>query len=336
MNPTIVEVAKRAGVSTATVSNVMRSTKFVSPRVKARVEAAIRDLDYHPNEIARSLRVKQTRMLGIVVPDITNPFFPEVIRGAEDAAYKRGYFLVTANTNERIARERRVIAALRSYRVDGILLATARDDDTGYIKNAIAAGFPVVCIDRSVPDVRADAVILDNVRGSAECVRHLIELGHRKIAIITGNLETQTARERLQGYEQALRAANLAIDTKLILEGDFRGESGYRLGKQMLRAKAMATAVFVSNGVMTVGFLKALEESGKRCPEDISLATFDDLVVDRSFRPHLTVVVQPSFAMGDRAATILMDRIEGKRTGEPSAVRIAPTIVFRESTARPT
>lgn len=331
---TIVEVAQRAGVSIATVSNFIRGTKRVSPAVQARVKAAIRELDYYPNEIARSLKVKQTRMLGIVLPDITNPFFPEVIRGAEDSAYERGYFLVTANTDEQIGRERRVVSALRSYRVDGILLASAPGRDTSHIQSAIASGLPVVCIDRPVSGVETDSVLLDNVRGAHECVRHLIQLGHRKIAIITGKLDAQIARERLSGYEKALQEADVAADPALILEGDFRDESGYRHGKQLLRGKSKATAVFVCNGVMTLGFLKALEESGKRCPEDIAVATFDDLAVDRSFHPHLTAVVQPSYEMGARAATILMDRIEGKRTGDASAVRIVPTLVIRESTRR--
>lgn len=331
---TIVEVAKRANVSIATVSNVIRGTKRVSPAVHARVQAAIRELDYYPNEIARSLKVKQTRMLGIVLPDITNPFFPEVIRGAEDSAYDRGYFLVTANTDEQIGRERRVVAALRSYRVDGVLLASAPGHDTRHIQNAIAAGLPVVCIDRPISGVETDAVLLDNVRGGRECVRHLIQLGHRRIAIITGKLDAQIARERLQGYEQALDEAGIDGDSDLVLEGDFRDESGYRLGMQLLRGKLKATAVFICNGVMTLGFLKALEETGKRCPEDIALATFDDLAVDRSFHPHLTAVVQPSYEMGARAATILMDRIEGKRTGAAAAVRIVPTLVIRESTGQ--
>lgn len=332
--PTIVEVAKRARVSIATVSNVIRGTKPVSAVLKARVESAIRELDYYPNEIARSLKVKQTRILGIVLPDITNPFFPEVIRGAEDSAYDRGYFLVTANTDEQIGRERRVVAALRSYRVDGILLASAPGNDTRHIEGTIASGLPVVFIDRPVPGVQSDAVLLDNVRGGQECVRHLIQMGHRRIAIITGKLGAQIARERLLGYQKALEEADIAVDRTLILEGDFRGESGYRLGKQLVQSKTKVTAVFICNGVMALGFLKALEETGTQCPKDIALATFDDLTLDRSFHPHLTAVIQPSYEMGARAATILMDRIEGKQTGDASTVRIVPVLVIRESTRR--
>lgn len=330
--PTIIEVARRAGVSIATVSNVIRGTKHVTPAVEERVRAAIRELDYYPNEIARSLKVKQTRMLGLVLPDITNPFFPEIIRGAEDTAFERGYFLVTANTDEQIGRERRIVSALRSYRVSGILLASAPGDDATHIRRTISSGVAVVCLDRAVAGVPTDAVLLDNERGARECVRHLVQVGHRRIAIITGNLQTQTARERLQGYQQALREADIAADSKLILEGDFRDESGYRLGKKLLKQRRAATAAFVCNGVMTLGLLKALEDLNLHCPDDLAIASFDDLALERSFHPHLTAVVQPGYEMGARAASILMDRIERKMTGPPLAIRIVPTLVVREST----
>jgi LacI family transcriptional regulator len=328
---TIVEVAKRAAVSIATVSNVIRGTKRVSPALQKRVQFAIRELDYYPNAIARGLKVKQTRMLGMVLPDITNPFFPGIIRGAEDTAFERDYFLVTANTDEQIGRERRIVSALRSYRVDGILLASAPGDDNSHIRRTIASGVSVVCLDRAVPDVSADAVLLDNIRGAKECVRHLIQSGHRRIAVITGPLKAQNARERLSGYEDALREADITIHTELILEGDFRYESGNRLAKHLLQSKVKADAIFVCNGVMTLGVLNAFEELGVLCPEDIALATFDDLTLDHSIHSHLTAVVQPSYEMGARAATILIDRIEGKMTGDPVVVRIVPTLVIRES-----
>ncbi len=333
--PTIVEVAERARVSIATVSNVIRGTKRVSPALQERVKQAIRDLDYYPNELARSLKVKQTRMLAMVLPDITNPFFPEIIRGAEDCAFGRGYFLMTANTDEQIGRERRIISALRSYRIDGILLASAPGKDTSHIQSTIQAGISIVCLDRSVPGIKTDSVLLDNVRGGQECVRHLIQVGHRRIAIIAGPLKLQTGRERLRGYEDALREADIEVDHGLIFEGDFREDSGYRLSKEFLRKRRKPSAIFVCNGVMTLGVLKAMEETGVRCPDDIAVATFDDLTLDHSFHPHLTAVVQPSYEIGARAATILMDRIEGKLGKEPLVVRIAPTLVIRESTRRP-
>ena len=334
--PTIVEVAKRARVSTATVSNVIRGTRKVSEARAARVHAAIRDLNYFPNEIARSLKVRQTRMLAMVLPDITNPFFPELIRGAEDAAFARGYFLLTANTDEQPGRERRIVAALRSYRVDGILLATAQgtgDQDTSHIAGMVNAGVSVVCLDRAVPNVATDAVLLDNVGGARDCVRHLVQQGHRRIAIITGSLHLQTGYERLEGYKLALYDAGIAENSKWIKEGDFRFESARFLSEQLLKQRSRPTAIFTCNGVMARGVLKTLENRNLHSPRDIALATFDDLTVDQSFHPHVTAVVQPSYEIGARAASMLMDRIEGRLGKEVSVVRVAPRLVLRESTA---
>lgn len=328
---TIVEVAKRADVSIATVSNVIRGTKRVSPETRKRVLAAIKELDYSPNAIARGLKVKQTRMLGILVPDITNPFFPEIIRGAEETAFERGYFLVTANTDEQIGRERQLLAALRSYRADGILLASAPGADISHIRRAVEAGVAMVFLDRPISGIKADSILLDNARGARECVRHLIQKGHRRIAIITGPMQLQNARERLSGYEDALRESDIPVDPRLVLEGDYRYESGYKLALQFIKESADVSAIFVSNGVMTMGVLNAFEELGVRCPEDMALATFDDLTLDHSYHTHLTSVVQPSYEMGARAATILMDRIEGRLTGEPVTVRVVPTLVIRSS-----
>lgn len=329
---TIVEVAKRASVSIATVSNVIRGTKRVSPELRERVEAAIRELDYSPNAIARGLKVRQTHMLGMVLPDITNPFFPGIIRGAEDAAFERDYFLVTANSDEQIRRERRMLSALRSYRVDGLLLAPAAGNDSSHIRSTIASGVSVVFLDRPVAGVKADAVLLDNARGARECVRHLLQLGHRRIAIITGPLALQNARERLEGYEEALREWDIAPQHELILQGDYRIESGNRLATQILKSRARPSAIFVCNGVMTLGVLKALEKLSLQCPQDISLATFDDLTLDPAYHSHLTAVVQPTYDMGARAANLLIERIEGRLTGEPIVTRVVPTLVIRDST----
>jgi len=332
---TIVEVANRASVSIATVSNVIRGTKRVSPRLEQRVRAAMLELDYSPNAIARGLKTKQSFMLGLVLPDITNPFFPGIIRGAEDTAFDRGYFLVTVNTDEQIERERRGMDALRSYRADGILLASAPSTGAEHIKRTISSGVAVVFLDRLVPGVKTDAVLLDNVRGAKECVRHLLQLGHRRIAIITGPLSIQNARERLQGYKEAMRAYDLPFDPALVFEGDYRMESGERWMRAVLARKSRPTAVFICNGVMTAGALKAAEQAGTEFPRDMSIATFDDLTFNDSAHPHLTVVVQPSYEMGARAATLLIDRIEGRMTGDPIAVRVVPTLVTRESTAAP-
>lgn len=328
---TIVEVAKRAGVSIGTVSNVIRGTARVSQELRERVTAVIREVGYYPGSVANHLKIRQTCMLGMILPDITNPFFPAIMRGAEDRAFERGYLLVTANTDEQIAREQQIVSALRSRRVDGILLAAASGKDTQHIREAIQAGISVVCLDRAAAGVDTDAVLLDNVRGGQRCVRHLIRSGYRDIAIITGPLGVQSARERYQGYQDALRDAEIELSQGMILEGDYRKESGYRLGKKIAKMRRRPSAVFVCNGVMTLGVLEALEEMGIQCPQDIALATFDDLPGSHLFHARLTTVVQPSYEIGSRAATILIDRVEGKLTGPSLIVRIAPTLILGEN-----
>ncbi|MGI8742602.1 MAG: LacI family DNA-binding transcriptional regulator [Bryobacteraceae bacterium] len=329
---TIKEVAERAGVSIGTASNVIGGAAPVSKARTARVLAAIQELDYHPNEVARSLKAKQTKMLGMVLPDITNPFFSDLIRGAENAALERGYLLLTANSDEQVEREKRFVAALRSRRVDGILLAATASKNETHLKSAIAAGVPIVCLDRVAPGLAVDVVLADNVRGTQECVRHIIRLGHKKIAIITGALELQTAGERLAGYRAALEESGIRYSEDLVMEGDFREEAGYRLGKQLLLRRERPSAIFACNGVMMLGLLVALDELGVRCPEEIALATFDDLRFAHSFHPHLTAVAQPGNSIGYQGTNLLIDRVEGKLTGDPLTIRLAPELKIREST----
>lgn len=326
------EVAERAGVSIATASNVISGNRRVGKARMARVLAAIKDLDYHPNEVARSLKIKQTRMLGMVLPDITNPFFSDLIRGAEDAALERGYLLVAVNTDEQVDREKRAVAALRSRRVDGILLAATASKNENHLKSVVAAGVCIVCLDRMASGLAVDAVLADNVRGAQECVRYLIRTGHRKIAIITGSLDLQIGRERLGGYRAALDEAGIPYSSDLVMEGDFREEAGYRLGKELLLRRERPSAIFACNGVMMLGLLLALDELSVKCPGDIALATFDDLPFAHSFHPHLTAVAQPANSIGYQGANLLIDRVEGKRTGEPVIIRLPPELKIREST----
>lgn len=329
---TIKEVAERAGVSIGTASNVISGTARVSKARAAKVLNAIKELDYHPNEIARSLKVRQTKMLGMLLPDITNPFFSDIIRGAEDAALERGYLLLTANTDEQVEREKRFVSALRSRRVDGILLVAAASKSEAHLTGAVAAGVPIVCLDRIVPGFEVDAVLVDNVRGAQECVRHIIRSGHKTIAIIAGPRELHNARERLAGCRAALKEAGIKLPEDLVMQGDFREEAGYRLGKELLVRRERPSAIFACNGVMSLGLLMAVDELGVKCPEEIALATFDDLPFAHSFHPHLTAVAQPANSIGYQGANLLIDRVEGKRTGDPVIVRLSPELKIREST----
>jgi LacI family transcriptional regulator len=319
-----------------TVSNVLTGAFPVSPKRRERVLAAIREMDYHPNAVARSLKLRRTRMLGMIVSDITNPFFPQLVRGAEDAALERGYLLITFNTDDRVERERQVLAVLRARRVDGILLVIAPNrNDLAHLRSTLDSGIPLVCLDRLPRGIHVDSVTVDNRAAARQCVLHLLGLGHRRIAIITGSLTLQTARERLQGYKDAFRKMSLPVKRELVWEGDFRSESGYRLGVEMLGKDNRPSAVFVSNGMMALGLLKALEQLRLNCPGDIALAAFDDFPAIEAFRPHLTAVAQPAYSIGSKGVELLVQRIESKRRQEPpAAIRLPTELRIRESTTR--
>ena len=330
---TIKEVASRAKVSVGTVSNVISGLVPVGPRLRDRVEKAIAELNYHPNYVARGLRTKQTHMLGIVISDITNPFFPLLVRGAEDAASKHGYLLTTFNTDDLPELERQVMGVLRSRRADGILLVVAPSTGTDHIQGAIDAGIAVVCLDRVPKGIQVDAVTVNNLKGAEMCVRHLIQSGHTRIGIITGPLVLQTARDRFRGYENVLRENGLTLDRGLVREGNFRVDSGYRLGKDLCLSGARPSALFVTNGMMGAGVVKALRELGVEYPRDMSLAVFDGLPWSDIFRPDVTSVVQPSYEMGFRGAELLIRRLQGKLPGRKVKAQLELELKVGDSAA---
>ena len=332
--PTIKDVARRARVSVGTVSNVLKGTPSVSPELRARVERAMNELHYQPNHIARSLKSKRTNMLGMVVSDITNPFFPLVVRGAEDAALQRGFLLIVFNTDDRVERERQVFGLLRARRVDGLLAVVAPSPNAPvHIEELLEAGIPVVCLDRLPADVHIDSIVVDNIKGALVCTRHLISLGHRRIGFISGSSLLQTSRDRLRGYQLALSEAGIEFDASLVREGDFRMHSGYRLAKDLCLSHPRPTALFVANGMMGIGALKAINEVGLRCPEEIALAVFDDVPGGDTFRPTLTVVSQPAYELGFQGTQLLIRRIMGEMNNEhPVRITLEPELKIREST----
>ncbi len=331
---TVKEVAKRAEVSVGTVSNVLTGTTAVSSELRERVLAAVRELDYHPDYVARSLKLRHTMMLGMIISDVTNPFFSSLVRGAEDAALEKNYLLLTFNTDDRVEREKRALEVLRSRKADGILLVVApQDGDYEHISETIALGTPVVCLDRVPPHIKVDSVTVDNIGAARNCVRHLIERGHRRIGIITGSPALQTSRQRLQGYQSALAEAGIPISPELIREGTFRTSSGHALGKELLSIPQCPTAIFSSNGLMALGVLKAIEELGLTCPDDVALAVFDDLPMADIIQPHLTTVAQPSYQMGYRGAELLIKKITGQvKSSSKVSIRLETKLKIRQST----
>lgn len=333
---TIKEVAREAGVSVGTVSNYLTAPDSLSAVRRERVARAVEKLRYEPNYAARSLRSRQTRIIGMVIPDITNPFFPQLVRGAEECAAQRGYILAAFNTDDRLDREASAIASCRVHGVDGLLLVVAPgSSNAAQIKATQQAGIPVVCLDRTPVGLQVDCVLSDNREGSRQCTYHLLSLGHRSIAFIGGPRALCNAADRLAGYSEALADAKVREDKGLIFEGDFRIEGGLRAGRKLLARARKPTAVFVANGMMALGMLQALEEAGLRCPEDISIACFDELTVAEVFRPRLTTVVQPAYSIGRRGVELLLDRINGAmKDDKPVRILLETELMVRESTIR--
>jgi LacI family transcriptional regulator len=325
----IYDVARESKVSVFTVSAVVNNKAHVGKKLRERVEAAIRKLNYRPNLLARSLAKQKTHTIGMVVPDIGNPFFPMVVRGAEDAAQKRGYNLLLCNSDDTQAKEESALELLLSKRVDGILLTKAICELSPSINQMIQEmKVPIVLVMRTYPKISKDAIITDDYKGAYEAVSHLARAGRKRIGLIGGPMKVSNGKARWEGFRDALKDHKLFFDPALVIEGDYRIESGYRAGNLLLSHRP--DGVYVANYLMTVGFLKAAEEMGLRCPEDFGLVSFDDYPWLGIFRPRLTTVELPKYQLGFEAAELLLDRIAGK-TGPSVLRKLLPELRVRES-----
>ena len=332
--PTITDVAREAGVSASTVSHVINETRFVSDQVKQRVHAAMEALNYQPNVIARSLRTRETLTVGVVVSDVTNPFFTSIVRAIEDEVLKQGYNIILCDTDEKPEREQAYLRLLMGRRVDGLIVAPS-SGNADLLRSAIESGLPVVLLDRSIPGLTADVVLSDNESGAFDAVSYLIGIGHRRIGIIAGRLEVSTGADRMAGYVRAIQTHGIPADESLIEVAKFRRDIAYDKTMQMLNRAEPPTALFVCNNVMTAGTMAALKAAGKKVPEDISVIGFDDSEWAALMDPPLTVVAQPIVELGTRAAQTLMRRISRGRVKTPRAVVLKPELILRDSCARP-
>ncbi len=336
--PSIKDVAELAGVAVGTVSHAITGSVPVSDELRRKVQAAIRQLNYHPNHVARSLKTSKTRTLGIIVPDMTIPYFPKVIRGAESAARERNYSLIAVNSDDNDARQRELLSLLRSQRVEGILLVLAAGPmPLAQISGIVSAGIRIVSLDRIPDQFPVDSVSVEDVSAAALGVDHLISVGHRRIAIATGPQSLKNERERLLGYRQSLERAGLTAEDELIWHGNLRPEDVASMCRTRLRAlDSRPDAIFSTNGPTGLGVLRAFRDCGLSTPEDIAFATFDELTVEDLFKPSITTVVQPAYDIGYRAAEILLNRIEQVGTGdEPVTVRLPATLKICDSSRVP-
>jgi LacI family transcriptional regulator len=325
----IYDVARQAKVSVFTVSAVVNNSGKVSDRLRRRVEAAIRELNYRPNLLARSLARHQTHTVGIIVPDIVNPFFPLVVRGAEDVAQNAGYSVLLCNSDNQRQKEEQYLELLLSKRVDGILLTKTHGPFSPAQQRLLAdARVPLVLMMRTIPQFRSDAVVSDDLQGAFEAVSHLARLGYRRIGLVGGPLDVSNGRARWQGFRRALKSYHLPYDSSLATEGDYRVESGYQAGLMLL--PRLADSVYVANYLMTAGLMKAAEEIGLRCPEDFGLVSFDDYPWLGCFHPRLTTVDLPKYDVGAEAMRLLLRRMNGS-AARPMIEKLATHLIVRES-----
>ena len=338
------DVARLAGVSIATVSAVVNGKQVVRPVVVARVQDAMKALNFHPDHVARSLRVKKTTTIGVIIPDFSSGFFVDVLRGIEDAARNVGYSVLLCNSDDDVEQEQRHLRALLSRRVDGILLAST--DLYSIADSQLRSGTPIVLFDRVPPSYRGAAVVVDNVEAAYRATEYLIQLGHRAIAFIAGRLDLSTASDRAEGFRRALENAHLPLNGAYFKRGDYHPQSGYQNGLALLKLQHRPTAIVCSNGLMTLGLLRAMHELQVRCPEEISIVGFDEPAPDSYgfslstlLHPELTVVAQPGHEVGQQAAQMLLRILTESDelvTDQSTVLTLKAELRIRKSVAVPT
>lgn len=328
---TIRDVAQQAGVSTMTVSRVVNNSRSVNAETRKRVEQVIAELGYVPNNLARGLSQQASGMLAVVVPDVANPFFTLILRGVESVARRQGYRVMLCNTENDQQLENDYIQDVLAHRIDGLLIAPSSDHSLRHLKLAQHHDVPMVLIDRTVDGVECDLVIGDNVGGAQRLVEHLLAGRHRRIGMISGELDISTSRDRLQGYQQALSLAGIGYDPELVVVAPVNVAGGYRAMQQLLASEAQPTAVFTVNNLVAVGAMQALREQGLHVPKDVALACFDDIELASQLFPFLTVMLQPAETFGTIAARLLIERIIGRVSERPRRVVLTPELIVRAS-----
>ncbi len=328
---TIRDVAQQAQVSVTTVSHVINGTRFVSEEAKARVQAAIAALNYVPSAVARSLKSNRTHTVGMMIPNNSNPYFAEIIRGIEDACFAAGFNVILCNSDDDPHKQAAYVRVLSEKQVDGLIVLSSGGDPE-LLDTLRTANMPLVVVDREIDDLAADLVEVNHEAGGRLATEHLVGLGHTRIACIAGPTELSSARQRVQGYRRALEAAGLPFDASRVVSRAFTPEGGHEAMSALLALPERPTAVFASNDLMAVGAICAAAQAGLRVPQDVSVIGFDDIALAAYINPPLTTIAQPKQQTGELAARLLMQRI---RQPEHALQReiLQPTLQLRQSTA---
>jgi LacI family transcriptional regulator len=328
---TIRDVAEQAGVSAMTVSRVINRSPSVRPDTRARVEQAIAELGYIPSRLARGLSAQRTRTLAVIVPDVANPFFTLIVRGAEDVARRAGYRAILCDTRADLELEREVIDEMIAHRVEGIVIAPVNDRSAEHLRRLPRFGVPFVLVDRTVPGIDADTVVGDSTGGAQRLVEHLIALGHRRIGMIVESDAVSTARDRRRGYETALRRAGIEVEPNLIVQTTVDPEGGHAGMHTLLALGLPPTAVFTVNNLVALGAIEAVRDTGRDVPRDVALVCFDDIEYASRLHPFLTVMEQPAETLGSLGTQLLLERIERRAPVRGRTVVLPAQFVVRRS-----
>ncbi|MBC7959503.1 MAG: LacI family DNA-binding transcriptional regulator [Vallitaleaceae bacterium] len=333
----IKDVAKQAGVSISTVSNVINDTKYVSEELKLKINQVIKELNYEVDPVARSLKSKKTMAIGVIITNINRIFFPQVIKGIQDAATKNGYNITFCNTDDSFQTERKLIQMLESNWLDGIILDSVADsEEYEYFKHLSNLGnnkkrIPIVSLERRMDSYGIASVVVNNRQGGSLATKHLMDCGCKKIVHITGPLGSCLVQDRLLGYKEALLSEGLTVDANLIVEGFFSPLSGYETMKQILMSGVIFDGVFAANDQMAIGAIKAIKEQGLRVPEDVKIIGFDNTFVASIIDPSLTTVNVPKYKLGTVSVDMLIHLIE-QGINEPECIELPINLVVRQST----
>jgi len=327
---TIKHVAARAGVSFTTVSHVLNGTRRVSDSARERVERAVAEMGYAPSAVARALKMSETGIVGVLVPNITNPFFAELTRGIEDCCHRADYGVFLCNSDDAPERQARYLQTLLERRVDGLLLAAPAGEPQALVRRLAGTQAPMVVIDRELPGLAARLVRVDHRGGARLAVEHLLSLGHRRIACLSGPSSFAVGHLRAAGWREALEAAGLQPDPQLLLEGDFDAAVGHALTRRLL-ARGDATAIFAGNDLMAIGALRAAAELGLLVPQAVSIIGFDGIDLGAYTYPPLTTVGHRIGAIGEAAASLLLGMLADPAAA-PDDVMLPVTLVERAST----
>jgi LacI family transcriptional regulator len=333
-NPTIKDVAGLARVSTATVSNVINETSFVSPPLKARVLEAVAQLGFAPSRVARGLRMQSTRLIGVVVADITNPFFSELVRRIGSIAGSLGYNVLLCEADHDAAKELSALQLLAAHRVEGVILAPTGPAAMYFEPPISNFPRPIVMVDRVIRETQVDTVSIDNRRAALEVTRHILSLGHTNVGVVAGWRHLANTIERVDGFRDALTEAGLDPNAAPVIYADFRQDRARELTRELLAGSRRPTALFVSNNEMVIGAMQAIAELGLSCPSDISLAGIDDFPWASTFAPRLTTARQPIEAIAEHGVRILHARMRGE-VGPPEQVILNARLIVRDSCEPP-